>query len=122
FGVRSALGLRVARNTGPVLREESHLGRVADAAGGAYYFDTLTDALAREGWRRFQMIEREGGTADALHGGRIAARPDAAWSARLADIARRKLPIVGVSEFAHLDESLPHPLPEPRRAPSGLPV
>lgn len=111
FGSPSAAGRRIARNTGLVLREESALGRVLDPAGGSYYFDTLTDALAREAWRRFQTIEREGGMITALQSGRIAARLDSVWRDRLDRIARRKLPILGVSEFANLDERLPQPAP-----------
>ena len=62
LGSPGDLGRRVARNTGLVLREESHLGRVRDPAAGSYYLDTLTDALAREAWKRFQALEREGGS------------------------------------------------------------
>lgn len=117
FGAPSLHGRRVARNTGLVLREESALGRVLDPAGGSYYFDTLTDTLAREAWRRFQAIEREGGVTDALTSGRLAAHFEAAWRDRLDRIAKRKIPILGVSEFANLDESLPRPAPEPKLEP-----
>lgn len=111
FGLPSAAGRRVARNTGLVLREESALGRVLDPAGGSYYFDTLTDSLAREAWRRFQAIEREGGMTAALTSGRVASHLESVWNARLDRIAKRKIPILGVSEFANLDETLPRPAP-----------
>lgn len=111
FGLPSAAGRRVARNTGLVLREESALGRVLDPAGGSYYFDTLTDSLAREAWRRFQAIEREGGMLAALKSGKIAAHLESGWKSRLDRIAKRKAPILGVSEFANLDETLPRPAP-----------
>jgi methylmalonyl-CoA mutase len=111
FGAPSLLGRRVARNTGLVLREESFLGRVTDPVGGSYYFETLTDALAREAWGRFQAIEREGGAVAALESGRLAARLGAAWGEQLARIAKRRVPILGVSEFANLDEILPRAVP-----------
>ncbi len=110
-GAPSAFGLRVARNTGLVLREESFLGRVHDPAGGSYYLESLTSELAREAWKRFQKLEGEGGIARALESGALFGRLDAAWKERLAEIAKRKVPIVGVSDFANLDESLPRPLP-----------
>lgn len=115
LGTTSALAQRVARNTGLVLREESSLGKVADPAAGSYYLETLTDQLAREAWRRFQLFEREGGVVTMRADGRLAARFDASWKARLADLARRKAPLLGVSEFANLDEQLPvppRPVPE----------
>ncbi len=82
MGTPSQLGARVARNTALVLREESHLGRVVDPAGGSYYLESHTDALAREAWRRFQTLQRDGGLAAALVGGALAARFDAAWRTR----------------------------------------
>lgn len=107
LGPESALGRRVARNTGLVLRDESFLGKVRDPAGGAYFFETLTDALAREGFRRFQAIEKDGGLASLLESGAVRARLEAAWRERIELVAKRKLPILGVSEFANLDEKLP---------------
>lgn len=111
FGAPSPLGRRVARNTGLVLREESALGKVSDPAGGSFYFDTLTDALAREAWKRFRELSRDGGIVSALESGRLAARLESTWKARLERIATRKLPILGISEFANLDEKLPQAAP-----------
>jgi len=103
----SALGRRVARNTVLVLREESHLGRVVDAAGGSFYIETRTDALAREAWKRFTAIEKEGGITTLIGSGTLRARLDAAWARRAAELAKRKEPVLGVSEFAHIGEKLP---------------
>jgi methylmalonyl-CoA mutase len=103
----SPLGRRIARNTGHVLREESALGRVLDPGAGAYYLDTLTDVLARDAWARFRMIERQGGIAGALANGTMETRIAATRRTRLDQIARCKLPIVGVSVFANLAERLP---------------
>ncbi|MEO7110915.1 MAG: methylmalonyl-CoA mutase family protein [Polyangiaceae bacterium] len=111
FGVTSDLGRRMARNTGLVLRDESFLGKVKDPAGGSYYLETVTDALAREAWRRFQKIEEEGGVVALLHGGALMAQLNEKWRVRLTQIAKRKVAILGVSEFANLDEKLPHPAP-----------
>lgn len=107
FGTPSALAHRIARNTGLVLRDESSLGRVADPAGGSYYLETFTDELAREAWKRFQALEKEGGVAAARSSGRLQARFDASWKARLELISKRREAVVGVSEFANLDEKLP---------------
>ena len=52
---------RLARNTQLLLKHEAWLGRVADAAGGSYYVETITDFLAREGWKIMQEIEARGG-------------------------------------------------------------
>ncbi|HEX3765178.1 MAG TPA: methylmalonyl-CoA mutase family protein [Kofleriaceae bacterium] len=107
FAQPSALGQRVARNTALVLRDESQLGRVLDAAGGSYYIEARTDALAREAWSRFTAIERDGGIVQLLRTGGLHARLAAAWKQRAAAISRRKEPVLGVSEFANLREQLP---------------
>ncbi|MFZ5440813.1 MAG: methylmalonyl-CoA mutase family protein [Myxococcota bacterium] len=105
LGAPSELGRRVAQNTLLVLEHESHLRRVADPAAGSYYLDTLTDQLAREAWKRFQGIEAAGGIDQALP--KLKMHFEDAWKARLEAIAKRRLPILGVSEFANPDEKLP---------------
>ncbi len=97
---------RTAVNTQHILREEANLFRVLDPAGGSHYLEQLTDELARAGWALFQKIERRGGMARCLLDGWIADRIGATASARRRDAARRKTPIVGVSEFPDLDEEL----------------
>jgi methylmalonyl-CoA mutase len=49
---------RMARNVSLILREESHLNKVADPVAGSYAIETLTHELAREAWRRFQSATR----------------------------------------------------------------
>ena len=104
LGLPDALGRRIARNTSSLLISESHLARVADPAGGSYAVEKLTDDLAIAGWAEFQRIEAAGGLAadDAL-AGRIAA----VAAARDEQVALRRRPLTGVSEFPHLGESLP---------------
>jgi len=122
LGPASAHGLRVARNTALVLREESHLGRVIDAAGGSYYIEARTDALAREAWARFTQIERDGGIAKLIVSGGLRERLARSWAARAAAIAKRKEPVLGVSEFANLDEQLPAEPPAAAAAPPPAPA
>ncbi|MEU7909008.1 methylmalonyl-CoA mutase family protein [Actinoplanes sp. NPDC049118] len=112
---------RLARNTQAVLREEAHLHRVADPAGGSWFVERYTEDLAVRAWDRFRTIERAGGMAAALDAGLVAGWLDEAWAARRDDIARRRAPIVGVSRFADPEERLPGPV-RPAAAPGpGLP-
>ncbi len=116
LGSHTLVGRRTARNTGLVLREESQLGRVVDPAAGSYHMESHTDALARLAWQRFQALEREGGIEDALRSGRIRERLEEAWTKQLQRFASRKAPLLGVTEFANLDEERPiagnEPLPQ----------
>lgn len=47
---------RIARNVSSILREESHLSRVADPTSGSYYVERLTDQLAQQAWSKFQKL------------------------------------------------------------------
>ena len=95
---------RIARNTQLLLLEESHLGHVIDPAGGSWYVESLTDSIAESAWGALQTVEAEGGLADAIASGRIAEAIARVRDARDADIAHRKAPITGVSEFPNLAE------------------
>lgn len=103
---RSDLGRRVARTTQLVLRDESHLGEVADPAGGSYFIEQLTEALARAGWEELRTIEREGGVVASLASGAFATRVSRAKDALLADVRKRKRVLVGTSDFAAIGEKL----------------
>ncbi|MDJ0421604.1 methylmalonyl-CoA mutase family protein [Dietzia kunjamensis] len=107
-----AFAARIARNTQLLLLEESHLGHVVDPAGGSWYVESLTDALADAAWSALQTIEAEGGLTAAISSGTVADAIARVREARDADIAHRTAPITGVSEFPNLDEQ---PLDASRR-------
>jgi methylmalonyl-CoA mutase len=121
----SALGLadadarRLARNTQLILLEEANLWRVIDPAAGAGSFEALSDDLCETAWGLFQEIE---GAATRNQPGIIAALGTGAFQARIAnvrtrrerDIATRKAPITGTSEFPSLSETPVNVLDIPR--------
>lgn len=45
---------RIARNVSNILREESHLDKVADPTAGAYAIESMIDQLAAAAWEDFQ--------------------------------------------------------------------
>lgn len=104
LGLPDAFARRIARNTSTILMEESHLARVVDPAGGSWYVERLTEELAVAAWEFFQEIERAGGQEAATASGLVAERLAATWEKRSRDLARRKEPVTGVSEFPHLAE------------------
>lgn len=105
IGLATPFARRQARNMQLVLMEESHLGRVADPAGGAWFLESLTDDLARQAWARFQEIEAAGGLVRALTSGQIADQVAKTRAEREAAIAKRKDGLVGVSEYPNLKET-----------------
>ncbi|RAY11151.1 methylmalonyl-CoA mutase [Actinomadura craniellae] len=121
LGLPDDFARRIARNTQTLLLEESSLARVADPAGGSWYVERLTEDLARAAWDWFTEIERAGGFATALESGLIAGRLAGAWERRRADLAHRRAPLTGVSEFPNPAERLPERAPAPAPAGGGLP-
>ena len=94
---------RLGKNVQLLLREESHLNQVADPAGGSYYVEALTGALAREAWAVFQQVEIEGGYARASSfiGERLAASKAAKEQA----VASRRRTLVGVNGYPDMNEN-----------------
>jgi len=104
LGISDDFGRRIARNIQVLLREESHVARVIDPAGGSWYVESLTDQLANAAWVEFQSIEGRGGIAAVLADGSFAGEIKASWAERQKNIARRKDPLTGVSEFPNILE------------------
>lgn len=107
FGPPSAIGVRTARNTVLIAKDEAHLGRVADPAGGSHYVESLTTDLATVAWKHLVDIEQAGGLAEVLSSGWLLGRIDATWSATEKLIQTRKLSVVGAGDFAVPDDADP---------------
>jgi methylmalonyl-CoA mutase len=92
---------------------------VIDPAGGSWFVESLTDRLADKAWDVFTRIEQAGGALAALNSGAIGELLAQTQARRADDIAHRRAPITGVSEFAFVDEAQVRrePLPQP---PHGL--
>jgi methylmalonyl-CoA mutase len=121
IGLPDAFSRRIARNTSTLLVAECHVARVADPAGGAFAVEKLTDDLVRAAWTELGRIENEGGAEASLAQdegllGRVRGRADE----RAQQVARRRRPVTGVSEFPNLRERLPERRPHPERAPATL--
>lgn len=107
IGLPTTFARRQARNTQLVLMEESHLGRVADPAGGAWYLDTVTDQLAQAAWGGFQAIEATGGVVAALQTGAVAQAVHAGREAQAAAYADKSRRILGVTVFPNAQDKTP---------------
>jgi methylmalonyl-CoA mutase len=113
LGRPDAFARRIARNTQLVLQSESSLGRVTDAAHGAWFIEKMTDELARQSWELFQAIEARGGMGAALESGFVQAEVARTKLARAESIATGRQELTAVSAFPSLCEDgvdvVPHP-------------
>ncbi|WP_299480977.1 methylmalonyl-CoA mutase family protein [uncultured Roseibium sp.] len=103
-GLPDQLARRLARNTQAILLEESNLARVKDPAAGSGAIEDRTEKLCGAAWSFFQTIEAAGGLADALDQGLVQKQIATSRDELDKNVARRKRPITGVSEFPNLSE------------------
>jgi methylmalonyl-CoA mutase len=99
-GEPSALGRRLARNISALLVDESHVARVADPAGGAYAVERLTDDMCQAAWAELGRIEAGDEQAFFARVAEVKAR-------REDDVAHRRRPLTGLSEFANPADPVP---------------
>lgn len=95
---------RIARNQQLLLKEESHLDKVADPAGGSYYVETLTVSLAKEAWKLFMEVDDNGGFFPCVNAGKIQEAVNASCRKRHDDMARRKEVLLGTNQFPNFNE------------------
>jgi methylmalonyl-CoA mutase len=104
LGLADGFARRLARNTQRVIIDEAQVWRVRDPAAGSGAVEAETAALAEAAWMHFTAMERVGFDAAAsdfvADVGRVAEE-------RARDVARRKAPLTGASEFPNLDEATP---------------
>jgi methylmalonyl-CoA mutase len=103
-GLPDGFARRLARNTQSILLEESNLAKVTDPAAGSGAIEDRTDKLCEAAWGLFQDIEEAGGLMAAIRQGLVHGWIETSRQQRSADVARRKRPITGVSEFPDLSE------------------
>ena len=107
---------RIARNVHTLIAEEFSFTQTADAAGGSWYVEKLTDEFARKAWELFQDIEGRGGFAAALRAGYPQQLVAKAAAEKADAIAKRRLGLVGTNLFPNLRE---RPLVHAAAAPAG---
>lgn len=95
---------RIARNQQFLLKEESHLDKVVDPAGGSYYVETLTVSIAREAWKLFLEVQDNGGFLASINDGKVQAAVKASSEKRHTDVARRKEILLGTNQFPNINE------------------
>lgn len=121
IGRPDALARRIARNTPALIVEESHVAKVIDPAGGSWYVESFTQAIAEAAWQRFARIEAAGGIVTVLRGGVVDERLAASRERKLAELAAGTDTIVGVTVFPPTDEKAPVRTAAPQVPGGGLP-
>ena len=117
IGLPVPFSRRIARNISSLLISESHVATVADAGGGSYLVEQLTDEVAQAAWTLFGELDADGGIVAALADGRLHDKIDEVVAQREQLVATRAKPLTGVSEFPNLHEERPERRPYGRSFP-----
>lgn len=104
FKKPDAFSERIARNQQFLLKEESHMDKVVDPAGGSYYVETLTVAIAKEAWKLFLEVEDKGGFFAQVADGEVQKSVNASCEKRHSDVARRKEVLLGTNQYPNINE------------------
>ena len=100
-----AFSERIARNQQFLLKEESHMDKVVDPAGGSYYVESLTVAIANEAWKLFLAVVDEGGFFKLVNEGKVQEAVNASCDKRHTDVARRKEILLGTNQYPNINET-----------------
>ncbi len=95
---------RIARNQQLLLREESHLDKVVDPAGGSYYIEVLTASIAEQAWKLFLDVEEKGGFCAIVENGELQKAINESNVKRHTDVARRKEILLGTNQYPNFNE------------------
>ena len=96
---------RIARNQQFLLKEESHMDKVVDPAGGSYYVETLTVSIANEAWKLFLAVEADGGFFAQAGEGKVQQAVNESCKKRHNDVARRKEILLGTNQYPNINET-----------------
>jgi methylmalonyl-CoA mutase len=96
---------RIARNTQIVLQQESGTTRIADAWGGSFYVERLTQEIAAKAWGHIREVEELGGMAKAIEAGIPKLRIEEASAKTQARIDAGQQAVIGVNKHRPQNEA-----------------
>lgn len=104
LGIADDFSNNLARNLQIILKEETHLNKVADIAGGSYYIENLTNNITNQAWKLFLEIEEKGGYIKAFKDGFIQTEIKHIQQQHYLAIATQKEVLLGVNRYPDLTE------------------
>lgn len=106
----SSLGLRQSRNIFHILMSESFLNKVQDASYGSYAIEKLTKEIITHSLDLFNHFEKDGGMLNHLD--QIDMMVDELFQKRVERVNHMKHQLVGVNNFANIDEFMKEQIKE----------
>lgn len=106
FGSTNEISQRLSRNIQIVLKEEAHLNKVVDIAGGSYYIENLTKDITEQAWKLFLEIEEKGGYIKAFENIFIQEQISVTQQKSDLALATQNEILLGVNRYPDLNENI----------------
>ncbi|BAO56492.1 methylmalonyl-CoA mutase subunit beta [Nonlabens marinus] len=106
FNKENEFGDRIARNQLLILKEEAYLNKVANAADGTYYINSLTKELSEKALELLKTIENGGGLIQSLFEGTIQRKIKESDAAERELLKKGGKTLVGVNKFPNAEQPL----------------
>lgn len=106
FRSTNAFSERISRNLHHLLTHESYIDKSIDAASGSYYIEMLTEQLATEAWKLFQLVEEKGGLLAVSKSGWLQEQLGNSRKNREERLSKRKEKFIGVNEFPNPEDDV----------------
>ncbi|HRE74352.1 MAG TPA: methylmalonyl-CoA mutase family protein [Flavobacteriales bacterium] len=98
-GTNSDFSTRMGRNIQLLLREESHLDKIVDPAGGSFFVEELTQQLIQFAWEKFRSIEKDGGILNYIVTGKLVEECSFSAEQLRSDFRSKKIRMIGVNVY-----------------------
>ncbi|MBC8307794.1 MAG: methylmalonyl-CoA mutase [Pelagibacterales bacterium] len=113
FNNKNEYSDRIALNQLLIIKHETHIDKVKNAADGSYYINSLTNTIAEESLKIFKDIEKNGGFISALEKSIIQKRIDNSHRIEQELLNKNKEKLLGINIFTDIDQKIKSEINKP---------
>ena len=113
FNNKNKYSDKIALNQLLIIKHETHIDKVKNAADGSYYINSLTNTIAEESLKIFKDIEKNGGFISALEKSIIQKRIDNSHRIEQELLNKHKEKLLGINIFTDIDQKIKSEINKP---------
>jgi len=113
FNNKNEYSDKIALNQLLIIKHETHIDKVKNAADGSYYINSLTNTIAEESLKIFKDIEKNGGFISALEKSIIQKRIDNSHRIEQELLNKNKEKLLGINIFTDIDQKIKSEINKP---------
>ena len=113
FNNKNEYSDKIALNQLLIIKHETYIDKVKNAADGSYYINSITNTIAEESLRIFKDIENNGGFISALEKNIIQKRIDKSHRIEQELFNNNKEKLLGINIFTDIDQKIKSEINKP---------